>query len=151
VTFETEGLRSFWKNDFDELYVQEQLKYSDSTLNKVRQFLMVAKVLYAVSQGKTTIDFRKMIDEKKIILLKLSAQEIGETAARFLGAFLLAELKNALFSRADVPAASRSFFSLVADEWQLYLTADFKDILTRGRKYATKPATANQTLSQLDE
>jgi hypothetical protein len=34
VTFATAELRAFW-GDFDEMYVQEQLKYADSTLNKI--------------------------------------------------------------------------------------------------------------------
>src|SRR5439155_21372555 len=50
-----------------------------------------------------------------------------------------------------VSRSERPFFSLIADEWQLYLTPDFKDILTRGGKYGIAASVANQTLSQLDE
>src|SRR2546421_3497663 len=63
----------------------------------------------------------------------------------------MAELKNALFSRGDLHPSDRAFFSCVFDEWQLYITADFKDILTRGRKYGVGVSAANQAFSQLDE
>src|SRR5260221_12046834 len=110
---------------------------------------MIENTAYVVSQSNSTLDFRKLMDEQKIILLRLSLKDLGEDAVRFLGTILMAELKNALLSRADKEISEREFFSVCADEWELYVTADFKDMLTRGRKYGLGATIANQSLSQL--
>src|SRR5260221_4277645 len=110
---------------------------------------MIENTAYVVSQANTTLDFRTLMDENKIILLRLSLKDLGEDAVRFLGTLLMAELKNALLSRADKEISEREFFSVCADEWQLYLTSDFKDMLTRGRKYGLGATIANQSLSRL--
>jgi len=142
-------LRWYWEEDYEKLYKQLRTEPASSTLNKVLQLLTMKQVAYAVSQSNT-LNLRKLIDERKIILLRLSLQDLGEDAVRVLGTFLMAELKNALFSRIDVDVSQRNFVSLIADEAQLYVNADFYEILTRGRKYGIGPSLATQTLTRLD-
>lgn len=145
----TDWVRWYWQNDFNKLNAHLQTERSDTILNKVLQFLMTEAVSYPISQYTNTVDFRELMEQKKIILLRLSVQELGKDTVRFLGMFLMEALKAALFSRADVDKEERVFFSFIADEWQLYTTPDFEEILTRGRKYGIGAMVLNQTLAQL--
>src|SRR6266700_4346744 len=74
----SEWVRWYWEQDFGKWYKHIQLERSDSTLNKILQLLMIENTAYVVSQSNTTLDFRKLMDEQKIILLRLSLKDLGE-------------------------------------------------------------------------
>jgi hypothetical protein len=148
-TYVWNKVRGYWEDDYNKLPLHFQRERADTILNKVDQLDSIPYTSYAITQDTTTVPFRELMDQNKIVLLRMSREMLGKDTVRFLGTFLMSELKNALFSRADVTKQERTFFSLVADEWQLYITPDFDDLLTRGRKYGCGAMVLNQTLFQL--
>src|SRR5947209_4875606 len=92
-----------------------------------------------------------MLDNKKILLMHLSKEDLQPERVRRIGAMLLEELKFALFSRADLPIHKRHIVNLICDEWQMYLTPDFfEDVLSQGRRYGVSTWLATQTLENFD-
>jgi hypothetical protein len=141
----------FFEHDFNNLSTYLQMEHSESTLNKVYQLLTIREVEYVISQQETTIDFRPIMDERKILLLKLPKHTIGEDAVTFLGTVAFTSLLEAARSRADVAIEDRPFFSVVIDEFQNFASPLFSQMLPELRKFNLSFTIAYQFLAQLDE
>ena len=147
-TLETSWLAWFWEVDWTGHSEQFRRERSDTIFNKIEQLLISPVVSPCISQeGRTSVDFRKIIEEKRVLFLKLSPSQLGGPEnVRFLINFLLAELKTAIFSFADREPYERTVCTFLCDEWQRFLTPDFEDLLLQGRKFGFAPALASQVL-----
>ena len=96
---------------------------------------------------KSTINFRRILDDKLILLVNLSKGILGEGNSALLGAFIVAHLQQAALSRAN--SRNRDIFFLYLDEFQNYTTDNIKDILSESRKYGLSLILAHQYLDQL--
>lgn len=96
---------------------------------------------------RSTINFRKILDQKLILLVNLSKGILGEGNSALLGAFIVAHLQQAALSRAN--SRNRDLFFLYLDEFQNYTTDNIKDILSESRKYGLSLILAHQYLDQL--
>ena len=104
-----------------------------------------------IGQAKSSIDFRKVMDEKKILLVNLSKGRLGETNSALLGLIITGKLLMASFSRIDLPEESRQDFYLYMDEFQNFATDSISTILSEARKYRLCLTVAHQFIGQLDE
>ncbi len=101
-----------------------------------------------VGQAETSIDFRRAIENKEIILIKLPRKILPQDAA-LIGTMLTAQIHAAIFSFADMPAERRPGFSLYVDEFEHFATNDFAEMFAEGRKYGVRLTLAHQTRSQI--
>ena len=144
-------VRSFWVNEY--------AGYSDSfrseavapIQNKIGKALMVPSLRNMLAQPKSTITFRRLMDEGAIVICNLSKGGLGESTAHLLGALITTALAQAALSRADTPAADRRVFHLYADEFQSFATESFALILSEARKYALTLTIGHQYLDQLPD
>lgn len=97
--------------------------------------------------AKSSINFRRILDENLILLVNLSKGILGEGNSALLGAFIVAHLQQAALSRAN--SRKRDLFFLYLDEFQNYTTDNIKDILSESRKYGLSLVLAHQYLDQL--
>lgn len=97
--------------------------------------------------SRSTINFRKILDDKLILLVDLSKGILGEGSSALLGAFIVAHLQQAALSRADTRHPGQFFLYL--DEFQNYTTDNIRDILSESRKYGLSLILAHQYLDQL--
>ncbi|MFZ1735711.1 MAG: type IV secretion system DNA-binding domain-containing protein [Candidatus Moraniibacteriota bacterium] len=104
-----------------------------------------------IAQQKSTLDFRTLMDEKKIILLNLSKGKLGEVNSHLLGMVVVGKILMAALSRADIPEADRKDFSLYIDEFQNVTTDSIAQILSEARKYGLNLIIAHQFIGQLSE
>lgn len=104
-----------------------------------------------LAQSKSTIDFRKIMDEGKILLVNLSKGRLGELNASLLGMIIVGKLTVAAFSRADIPEDKRRDFYLYMDEFQNFTTPSISTILSEARKYKLCLIAAHQFIAQLKE
>jgi hypothetical protein len=81
------------------------------------------------------MDFRDIMDNKKILIMNLSKGKIGEDASRLLGALCITKLQLAAMSRVNIPEEERKDFYLYVDEFQNFATESFANILSEARKY----------------
>ena len=56
-----------------------------------------------MAQVKSTIDFRKIMDDGKIIIVNLSKGKIGEDNMKLLGGMLVTKIQMAAMERVDMP------------------------------------------------
>lgn len=139
--------RSFWKG-YNELKPDDQQQRYDSTLNRADAFLSDEIIYNIVGQQSTTINFRHIMDGRKILLVKLDARL--EEMTNLIGALIIAQLLNAAYSRSDLPVNKRRQFHIYADEFQRFATEDFATLLTEARKFGVAVTIAHQFRNQLD-
>ena len=65
-----------------------------------------------ISQQKSAFNFRKIMDEKKILLINLSKGKIGELNSNLIGMVFVGKILMSALSRTDVPQEERSDFYL---------------------------------------
>jgi hypothetical protein len=97
--------------------------------------------------GSSTIDFRQIMDQQKVLLVNVPKGVLGEGPSALLAAFIVAHMQKAALSRTST--AWRPPFYLYLDEFQNYTTDNIKDILSESRKYALSLTLAHQYLDQL--
>jgi len=89
---------------------RDRLAFTESTLNKVTAFLDEPMIQHILAQSRTTIDFRSIMDNSKILLIKLSPQ--FSEASTLIGATIIGKLLLTAFSRSDTPEDKRVQFNL---------------------------------------
>jgi hypothetical protein len=144
-------IRSFWVNEF-EGYSRNFMQEAVSPIqNKVGQLFFAPPLRHVLGQVGTKVNFRFMMDNRRIFIAKLSRGILGETHSALLGALLVTGFEIAALSRADCPAEEREDFFLYADEFQHCATDSFASILAEARKYRLILTLAHQYLGQVDE
>ena len=138
----------FWAQ-YNKKVPRDRDELTASTMNKVDAYLNEPLISRIVSQSVSTIDFRRIMDDGKILLVNLSPQL--EEASRLIGAVIIGRLLMAAFCRAATPEEQRRPFLLYCDEYQRFATADFATLLAEARKFKIGTTLSNQTLEQLDD
>jgi hypothetical protein len=145
------------RNAWDELLKWDDKRWSEASgalINKVGQFSTNPIVRNIIGQTKSTFDFRKAMDERKIIIINLSKGQIGEQNAPLLGAMLITKIYLAAMSRAELAAHvidKMPPFYFYVDEFQNFANDSFANILSEARKYKLCLTVANQYIAQMDE
>lgn len=119
-------------------------------LNKVGAFLSQPVLRNSLGQVRSRVDFRKVMDEEKILIADLSKGKIGEEASSLFGAVLITKFELAALSRVNIPEDQRKDFFLYVDEFPSFITRSFVSILAEARKYRLCLILAHQYLDQLD-
>ncbi|MHB8143959.1 MAG: type IV secretory system conjugative DNA transfer family protein [Thermoleophilia bacterium] len=148
VTYE--AVASFWENRFNKWTENDRVSNIESTLNKVSSFTSDPRIRLMLSAKKSTIDFRKIMDEERAILINL-AKGVLRTNSFLLGALFVAKIQMAAMSRVDLRPSDRKPFYFYVDEFQNYATLSFAEIMSEARKYGLSLILAHQSLVQLDQ
>jgi Type IV secretion-system coupling protein DNA-binding domain len=142
-TVKDPSVRYFWQNEFPNITGKPQ----SSILIRLDSFLRNKIVRNIVCQKDTKLDFRKIMDDKKILLVKLSQGLIGEENAHLLGTLIVSKLYQTALSRQD--SINRPYFFLFLDEFQNFITPSMESILSGVRKYNIGLHLAHQEFRQL--
>ncbi len=119
--------------------------------SKLTTFISNDMMRPIISQQKSTINFREVMDKKKILLVNLSKGKIGEINARLLGMVVVGKILMSALSRVDTPESERIDFYLYMDEFQNVTTNSIAQILSEARKYKLNLIIAHQFIAQLKE
>lgn len=140
----------FWREEATKVEGEASLKNLVPYItSKLSTFLYNDFVRPIVIQQNSTINFRDVLDNKKILLIKLSKGLIGDVNSNFLGMIIIGKLLLAALSREDIPEEQREPFYLYIDEFQNFLTDSIYSILSEARKYKLSLTIAHQFINQL--
>ncbi|MBK8808619.1 MAG: type IV secretion system DNA-binding domain-containing protein [Bacteroidales bacterium] len=103
-----------------------------------------------ITSKKGNINFRKLIDDGNILLVKMDKGLIGADNVSLLGQMLVSSIVLASMSRANMEKHERKPFYLFIDEFQNFIKGDVGSALSEVRKYGLSLTLANQTLGQLE-
>lgn len=146
-----ENLIDFWKYEFAKAGDYQKVKMISPITNKIGRFLFSTTSKRILDQERSTIDFEKIMNDKKILLCNLSKGKIGEDNSKVLGVVMMAKLQLAALKRTRIPAEKRTDFYLYVDEFQNFATPAFAQVLSEARKYRLNAILAHQTTSQLED
>jgi hypothetical protein len=144
-----ESVKRFWLREFVARRKDFEEGPISRLLNRLDELLATESVRHILGQETNLFNFRDLMDNQKIVLLKVSKGVLGSDNATLLGSLLVWKIYEAAMSRADIPAQDRQDFYLYVDEFQNFATESFGEILSEARKYNLSLTFANQFLSQL--
>jgi len=143
-------IKDFWEKEAlkagGEAALQNIVPYITS---KLTQFVANDYMRPIIGQQKSALNFRKAMDEGKILLVKLSKGKIGDLNANLLGMIIIGKILMAALGRVDTPEKDRKDFYLYIDEFQNFLTEGISIILSEARKYKLNLTIAHQFIGQL--
>ncbi len=145
-------VKDFWEKEAEkaggEASLANMVPYITSKFNA---FISNDFMRPIVGQSKSSINFRRVMDEGKILLVNLSKGKLGEANMSLLGLIVAGKLAMASFSRGDTPQEERRDFYLYMDEFQNFTTSSAATILSEARKYRLNLILAHQFIGQLPE
>ena len=144
-------IKSFWVQEFARYTQRYEVEATAAIQNKVGQFISNPLIRNIIGQVKSSVDMRKIMDEKKILIVNISKGRIGEDNSRLLGALLITKLQLAVMSIVDIPEEKRQDFFLYVDEFQNFATQSFTNILSEARKYRLSLILGHQYITQMEE
>ncbi|KKS00827.1 MAG: hypothetical protein UU52_C0026G0015 [Candidatus Levybacteria bacterium GW2011_GWB1_41_21] len=144
-------VRRYWTDQIAQTSDFHKSEVLDYIVSKFGRFVTNKMMRNIIGQSESAFDFRRVMDEGKILLISLSKGKIGEENSSFLGLILIPKILVAAMSRQDIPEAQRRDFYLYVDEFQNFATPDFAQILSEARKYRLNLTVANQFIGQMEE
>ena len=144
-------VKAYWVEQIAQTADFHKSEVLDYTVSKFGRFVTNKVIRNIIGQSQSSFDFRKIMDEGKILLINLAKGELGEENSNFLGLILVPRILMAAMSRADTPIEQRRDFYLYVDEFQNFATPDFAVILSEARKYRLGLCVANQFIGQVEE
>lgn len=144
-------IKRYWTDQIAQTSDFHKSEVLDYIVSKFGRFVTNKMIRNIIGQSDSAFNFRRVMDEGKILLVNLSKGKIGEENASFLGLVLVPKILVAAMSRQDIAMADRRDFFLYVDEFQNFATPDFAQILSEARKYRLNLIVANQFVGQMEE
>ncbi len=145
-------ISAFWKSAEATKGEQSLEQFVPYISSKFDDFISNEIMRPIVLQEKSAFNFRKVMDEKKILLVNLSKGLLGEKNASLIGLVLVGKLQMAALSRADNPnLIDFPPFYMYIDEFQNVTTDSIESILSEARKYKLSLNITHQYLDQLED
>lgn len=146
---EDDMVRRFWSVEFTDWSEKFDADAIIPLVNKLGQFLSDPMLRNIFGQRENKIDLEQLMNGKKIVLVNLAKDKIGEENSSFFGCVFLTKIKQAGMMRAQLEAKDRTDFYLYIDEFQSIVTDTFENILAEARKYGINLTMAHQYVEQL--
>ncbi len=144
-------IKQFWKSAEETSGDQSLANFVPYISSKFDNFISNDIMRPVVLQQESVFNFRKIMDEKKILLVNLSKGRLGDINANLIGLVLVGKIQMAALSRVDMFGKKMNDFYLYIDEFQNVTTDSISSILSEARKYRLSLNVAHQYISQLDE
>lgn len=144
-------VKAFWYDEFAHYNERFKTEAVAPIQNKVGQFLTSSIIRNIISQPKSTIDMKDIMDNGKILLVNVSKGQIGEDNSALLGAMIITHIQLAAMDRANIEEEERRDFYLYVDEFQNFATEAFGTILSEARKYRLNLTIGHQYITQMEE
>jgi CheY-like chemotaxis protein len=144
-----ESVKDFWSTACEargDLSLKNIGLYITSKINRFVDDYYLSPIL---TSKKKNINFRKLIDEGNILLVRIDKGLIGTDNTSLLGQILLSNIFLAGMSRTDIARETRKPYYIFIDEFQNFVKGDVGTALSEVRKYGLNLILANQTLGQL--
>jgi len=148
------SVKAYWTDEFAKYTERFAAEAVPAIQNKIGQFTSNPLIRNIIGQPKSSFDFRKVMDEKKILIVNLSKGRLGEGNANLLGSMLITKIYLAAMSRANTsPELARRLppFYFFVDEFQSFANESFANILSEARKYKLALTIAHQYVEQMSE
>lgn len=138
------SINYYWNSEFPIIKTNSV----GSILTRLDSFLRPKAIRHMVAQ-KEGLNFAEIVNDQKILLIKLSHGLIGETNSHLLGSLFLSKIYQTALGRQSTEISERKGFFVYVDEFQHYVTPSMSHLLSGGRKYGLGLTLAHQSLEQI--
>lgn len=135
----------YWRREFPLLTGRPQAPL----LTRLDTFLRPRLIRCMVNQRDDKLDFRAMMDGRKVFLAKLAQGAIGEENAYLLGTLIVSKFHQMALGRQNLPESERTPFFLYIDEFHNFITPSIAAILSGARKFGLGLVLSHQELRQI--
>ena len=120
-------------------------------LNKLEIITQNELPRYSMCQRANLFDWRKLLDEKAIIIVNYAMDKNTTEIVSFFGTLFTALVSNGIFSRGDIPVKDRVPHILFMDEFELFInqSEDIQKFLELARSYGLGLIMAHQSVEQI--
>ena len=146
-----ERVRSYFTGEMEKWNDQYLSEAIGPVQNRIGQFLIHPVLRHTFGAYKPTLNFREIIDEGKILIVRAPSGIFGEEPTKYFTSFVMGEIQTAAMGRASLRETERQAFYLYADEFQTVGTDATAQIFSEARKFGLYLTVANQFVNQLKE
>ncbi len=139
-------LRGAWE-EFDQMKDGEKRTITEPIRTRMSPFYSNPD-LTPIMCHPDTLDFRKMMQEKKVILisLKMDEERVPQTERDLIGALLISRLQmSGMYHQGQTP------YFVYIDEVQRFVTSSLDNMFAEARKFGLSLTVAHQYLEQLPD
>ncbi len=145
-------IKAFWQNAEKTTGESALANFVPYITNKFDVFISNDIMRPVVAQQESVLNFRDIMDNKKILLVNLSKGRLGDINSNLIGLLLVGKITMAALSRVDIIGKGPvNDFYLYIDEFQNVTTDSISTILSEARKYRLSLTVAHQYIEQLEE
>lgn len=117
--------------------------------SKLDAFVGNAFLLPILGQPRSGLDFRAILAERKILIVRLNKGRLGAIGTHLLGMVMLARVMAAGMALSDLALTERPPCHVFIDEFQNLMTRTLAQMLSEARKYGLRLTMAHQNVGQL--
>ncbi len=144
-------IQQFWRTAEETTGEQSLANFVPYITNKFDVFTTNDIMRPIIAQERSALNFREIMDSKKILLVNLAKGRLGDINANLIGLVLVGKILMAALSRVDSFGADLPPFYLYIDEFQNITTDSIVSILSEARKYGLSLTIAHQFIKQIQE
>lgn len=145
-------IKAFWENAEKTTGEASLANFVPYITNKFDPFVSNDIMRPVIAQQHSVLNFREIMDKKKILLVNLSKGRLGDINSHLIGLLLVGKITMAALSRVDIVGKGPvNDFYLYIDEFQNVTTDSIATILSEARKYRLALTVAHQYIEQLEE
>jgi len=138
------NVKTFWEQQYDKMPKDSSV----AVLTKLYRLVQERIIVPMFMAEKSCVDFRAVMDERKMVIVDLPEGKVTSDIANFLGSLILSAVYNAGMSREDTPEEKRQPFFVYVDEAYRYTTKSIPEVLQSLRKFKVFMTLASQYLTQ---
>ncbi|MFA5747580.1 MAG: type IV secretion system DNA-binding domain-containing protein [Candidatus Absconditabacterales bacterium] len=140
-----------WNKTYKKMGDREKAEIIPFIQAKFGPFTTGTYIRNVIGQPKSAFNFFDAMNEKKIILVKLSKGLTGEDNSKLIGRMVTMQIKLSALKRARLDEKDRKPYFLYIDEFQNYVSKSIESILSEARKYKLGLTVAHQYIDQLKQ
>jgi hypothetical protein len=144
-------VRNFFINEMGQTSEYHKSEMLGWFVGKFGAFMTNTTMRNILGQTVSSFNFSEIMDNKKILIVRLSKGVIGEMNMQLLGMIFISKLQMAAMRRASAGATERVPFYMYIDEFQNFATDNIAQIFSEARKFKLSLTVANQYISQMRE
>ncbi len=141
----------WWAGYYERLYDKMSVDVINPVLTKIHRFSGHTVVRNIVGQSSSTVNFREILDKRRILLINTATGLIGPDTGGLLGSVIVDYINFAVRQQmALADPDERVRVVVVVDEFQSIPGVDYPGLLAELEKFGASFILATQALGQLD-
>lgn len=143
---------SYWQN-YKGMKIKARQSECSAILNKLEIITQNELPRYTLCQKENVLNWRKLMDEKSIIIVNYAMDKNEKEIIAFFGTLFTAFISKAVFSRGDIRPEDRVPHMLFLDEFEMFVQqqADMQRFLELSRSYGLGLILAHQSVEQIPD